>query len=117
MTDDFDFFSNDCTNWNYNEFINTPNADPYNKKRIINISNKNSYNLMKCNCVIMLKKNLKHISQYLIDDVKEWIFKKALQGSKNDYWEILSITTNLIYYYLFRTEETIIIIYSEQFFI
>ena len=34
-------------------------------------------------------------------------FKKALQGSENDYWEILSITTNLYYYYLIRTEETI----------
>ncbi len=33
--------------------------------------------------------------------------KKALQGSKNDYWEILSSTTNLFYYYLFRTEEKI----------
>ena len=40
MTEDFDFFSNDCTNWNYNEFINTPNADPYNKKRVISIASK-----------------------------------------------------------------------------
>jgi hypothetical protein len=101
------FFSNDFKNWNYNEFINTPNADPYNKKRVINISSNNSYNLMKYNTVIMLKEILKHTSKYLNDDVKEWIFKKALQGSKNDYWEILSITTNLFYYYLFRTEETI----------
>ena len=62
---------------------------------------------MKYNCVIMLKEILKHTSKYLNDDVKEWIFKKALQGSKNDYWEILSITTNLFYYYLFRTDETI----------
>ena len=27
-----DFFSTDFNNWNYNEFINTTNADPYNKK-------------------------------------------------------------------------------------
>jgi hypothetical protein len=33
------------------------------------------------------------------------IFKKALQGSKNDYWKILSITANVFYYYLFRTEK------------
>ncbi len=33
------------------------------------------------------------------------IFKKALQGSKNDYWQILSITANVFYYYLFRTED------------
>ena len=62
---------------------------------------------MKYNCVIMLKEILKHTNKYLYDDVKEWKFKKALQGSKNDYWETLSITTNLFYYYLFRTEETI----------
>ena len=62
---------------------------------------------MKYDCVIMLKEILKHTSNYLSDDVKEWIFKRALQGSKNDYWEILSITTNLFYFYLFRTEETI----------
>ncbi len=61
---------------------------------------------MKYNCVIMLKEILKHTNQYLSDDVKEWLqLTKALQGSKNDYWEILSITTNLFYYYLFRTEE------------
>ena len=40
-------------------------------------------------------------------DVKEWMYKKALQGAKYDYWDVLSITTNLFYYYLFRTEETI----------
>ena len=77
------------------------------KKRVINISSNNSYNLMKYNCVIMLKEILKHTSKCLENDVIDWIVKKALQGSKNDYWEILSITTNLFYYYLFRTEETI----------
>jgi hypothetical protein len=109
MADEFDFVSNDCNSWNYNEFINTPNADPYNKKRVINISSDNRYNLMKYNAVIILKEILKHTSKYLNDDVKEWIYKKALQGLgfKNDYWEILSITTNLFYYYLFRTDKTI----------
>jgi hypothetical protein len=107
MVDEFEFFSNDFNNWNYNPFINTPDADPYNKNRVINISNNNSYNLMKYNAVIMLKEILKHTSKYLNDDVKERIFKKALQGSKNGYWEILSITTNLFYYFLFSTDETI----------
>ena len=55
----------------------------------------------------MLKEILKHTNKYLNDDVKECIYKKALQGSKNDYWGIWSITTNLFYYYLFRTDETI----------
>jgi hypothetical protein len=107
MSDEFDFFSNDCNNWNYNPFINTPNADPYNLKRTINITGNNSYNMMKYNAVIMLKEILKHTNQYLNDDVKQWIYKKALQGTKSDYWDILSITTNLFYYYLFRTDETI----------
>ena len=62
---------------------------------------------MKYNAVIMLKEILKQTSQYLNDDVKQWIYKKALQGSKNDYWNILSITTNFFYYYLFRKDETI----------
>ena len=60
MTDEFKFFSNDCNNWNYNPFINTPNTDPYNLKWTINISSNNSYNLMKYNAVIMLKEILKH---------------------------------------------------------
>jgi len=55
----------------------------------------------------MLKEILKQSNHFLGDDVKDWIFKKALQGTKSDYWDILSITTNLFYYYLFRTEETI----------
>ena len=44
---------------------------------------------MKYNCVIMPKEILKHTCQYLENDVKDWIFKKALQGSNNDYWDIL----------------------------
>ena len=62
---------------------------------------------MKYNAVIMLKEILKHTSQYLNDDIKQWINKKAFQETKSDYWDILSITTNLFYYYLFRTDETI----------
>ena len=52
----------------------------------------------------MLKEFLRHTSQYLTDDVIEWIFKQPFQGSKNDYWDVLSITTNLFYWYLFRKE-------------
>ncbi len=54
MTDEFDFFSTDCNNWNYNEFINTPNADPTIKKCVINISSNNSYNVKKYNFVTTL---------------------------------------------------------------
>ena len=56
MTDEFYFFSNDRNNWNYNPFINTPNADPYNKNRTINISSNNSYNLMKITPLLYQKK-------------------------------------------------------------
>ena len=84
--------------------INKPGLDPYNNKKKLDPF---SYSLLKYNAVIILKEFLKHTSQYLNDDVKDWIFKKALQGSKNDYWMILNITTNLFYYYLFRREETI----------
>jgi len=59
---------------------------------------------MKYNCVIMLKEILKHTNHYLYDDIKEGIFKKALQGSKNDY-----ITTNLFYYYLLEQMKQLII--------
>jgi hypothetical protein len=34
VSDEFDFFSTDSNNWNYNEFINTPNADRYNKNAL-----------------------------------------------------------------------------------
>jgi hypothetical protein len=54
VSDEFDFFSTDSNNWNYNESV----------------------------------------------------YNKAFQDSKNDYWKILSITTNLFYFCLFRTDET-----------
>ena len=57
--------------------LNTPNADTYNKKKVINISSNKSYNLMQYNCVIMLREFLKHTSHYLNDDVKEWVFEKS----------------------------------------
>jgi hypothetical protein len=60
----------------------TPNADPYNLKRIITITGTNSYNMMKYNAVIMLKEILKHTSQYLNDDIKQWINKKNSSGYK-----------------------------------
>ena len=109
MGDEFDFFSNDSNRWNYNPFINTPDADPYNLKRTITITSNNSYNMMKYNAVIMLKEILKHTSQYLNDDVKDWILEKALQGSKNDYWDIYSITTNLFIIISFEQMKQLII--------
>jgi hypothetical protein len=103
MSEDLnDFFSTDPDNWNYNEMINKPGIDPYNNKKKLDPF---GYNFMKFNMVIMLKEILKRTKQYSENDVIEWIKKKALQGSKNDYWHILSITTHLFYYNLFRTED------------
>ena len=55
----------------------------------------------------MLKEILKNTKQYIEDDIFECIIKKCSNGSKNDYWNILSITTNLFYYYIFRTDDKI----------
>jgi hypothetical protein len=33
MDEDFDFFSTDINNWNYNEFKNKTVVDPYNNKK------------------------------------------------------------------------------------
>jgi hypothetical protein len=77
MSECLEFFSTDFNNWNYNEFINKSGVDPYNKKKLDPFG----CNLLKYNCVIMLKEILKHTKQYLKNDVIEWIIKKALQGS------------------------------------
>jgi hypothetical protein len=90
MTDEFDFFSNDCNNWNYTPFINTPNTDPYNLKRTINISSNNSYNLMKYNAVITLKEFLKHTSKYLNDDVKAFLY---IYGFIKKHFKVLKMIT------------------------
>jgi hypothetical protein len=52
------------------------------KKRVINSSSNNSCNLMKYNCVIMLKEILKHTSKYLENDVIDWILKKPFKDLK-----------------------------------
>ena len=77
MSECLEFFSTDFNNWNYNEFINKSGVDPYNKKKLDPFG----CNLLKYNCVIMLKEILKHTKQYLKNDVIEWIIKKTLQGS------------------------------------
>ena len=61
MSEDLEFFSTDFNNWNYNEFINKSGVDPYNKKKLDPFG----CNLLKYNCVIMLKEILKHTKQYL----------------------------------------------------
>jgi len=53
----------------------------------------------------MLKEILKHTKPYLENDVIKWIIKICFNGSKSNYYDILSITGNFFYYCLFRTEE------------
>ena len=52
--------------------------------------------------VIMLKEISKNTKQYLENDVVDWIIETAFQGSKVNYYDILSITGNFYYYDLFR---------------
>jgi hypothetical protein len=64
------------------------------------------YNLYTCDTIIiMLKEILKHTKPYLENDVIKWIIKICFNGSKSNYYDILSITGNFFYYCLFRTEE------------
>jgi hypothetical protein len=52
-----DFFITDFKNWNYNGMINKTCIDQYNNNKKLDPF---SYNLLKYNCVIMLKEILKH---------------------------------------------------------
>ena len=65
------------------------------------------YNLYTYDTIIILKEILKHTKQYLENDVIKWIITKCFNGSKSNYYDILSMTGNFFYYCLFRTEETI----------
>ncbi len=55
-------------------------------------NNNQYYDGLKYNCVIMLEEILKYSNNLFSDDLKRWIFKKALQGTKSSYWDILNIT-------------------------
>ena len=68
MSEDLDFFSTDFKNWNCNEMINRPGLDPYNNEKKLDPFD---YNLLRYNCVIVLKEILKNTNQYLHDYVKE----------------------------------------------
>ena len=66
-------------------------------------NNNQYYDGLKYNCVIMLKEILKNSNNLFSDDLKQWIFKKSLQGTKSSYWDILNITAYIFNYYLFRS--------------
>ena len=80
MSEDLnDFFNTDPDKWNYNEMINKPGFDPYNNKKKLDPF---GYSLMKYDAVIMLKEILKHIKQYLENDVIEGCLKKLFKVQK-----------------------------------
>ena len=61
MSEEFDFFSTDANNFNFNEMFNKSGIDLYNNNKKLDPL---GYNLYKFNCVILLKEILKHTSQF-----------------------------------------------------
>ena len=99
---DLNFFSSNPDAWNYSTLVLNPNINPY-KNKPFNNNNNQYYDGLKYNCVIMLKEILKYSNNLFSDDLKQWIFKKSLQGTKSSYWDILNITAYIFNYYLFRS--------------
>ncbi len=61
MSEEFEFFSTDADNFNFNEMFNKSGIDPYNNYKKLDPL---GYNLSKFNWVILLKEILKHTSQF-----------------------------------------------------
>ena len=99
---DLIFFSDVVNSWNYSPLVLNPNINPYKNKPFNNNRNQ-EYDGLKYNCIIMLKEILKNSNNLFSDDLKQWIFKKTLQGTKSSYWDILNITAYIFNYYLFRS--------------
>ena len=97
---DLIFFSDDVNSWNFSPLVLNPDINPYKNKAF----NRNQdYDGLKYNCVIILKEILKYSNNFFSDDLKQWIFKKSLLGTKSNYWNILNITVYIFNYYLFRS--------------
>ena len=98
---DLNFFSSNPDAWNYSPLVLNPNMNPY-KNKPFNNNNNQYYDGLKYNCVVMLNEILKHSNNLFSEDLKQWIFKKALQGTKSSFWDILNITVYIFNYYLLR---------------
>ena len=98
---DLIFFSDDVNKWNYSSLVLNPNINPY-KNKAFNNNRNQEYDGLKYNCVVMLKEILKYSNNLFNGDLKQWIFKKALQGTKSSFWDILNITVYIFNYYLLR---------------
>ena len=99
---ELNFFTNTPTDWNYNILVDNPSTDPYTNRPFKSMS----YNGMKYNVVIMLKEILKNSNNIFNEDVHEYINKKCMQGSKTDFYDLLSITSHLFHYVLNCNEST-----------
>ena len=97
------FFSDNINNWNFSPLVLNPNINPY-KNKPFNNNNNQYYDGLKYNYVIMLNEILKYSNNLFseLEDLKEWVFKKALQGTKSSFWDILNITVYIFNYYLLR---------------
>ena len=100
---DLNYFSDDVNKWNYSPLVLNPNINPY-KNKPFNNNNNQYYDGLKYNCVIMLKEILKNSNNLFSEDLKQHIFKKALLGTKSNYWNILNITVYIFNYYLLRPD-------------
>ena len=98
---DLNYFSDDVNKWNYSPLVLNPNINPY-KNKPFNNNNNQYYDGLKYNCGVMLSEILKHSNNLFSDDLKQWIFKKAFQGTKSSFWVILNITVHIFNYYLLR---------------
>ena len=72
------------------------------QKQTFDNNNNQYYDGLKYNCIIMLSEILKYSNNLFNDDLKQWIFKKAFQGTKSSFWEILNITVHIFNFYLLR---------------
>jgi len=104
---DLIYFSDDVNKWNYSPLVLNPNINPY-KNKAFNTNRNQEYDGLKYNCVIMLKEILKNSNNLFSEDLKQHVFKKAFQGTKSSFWDILNITVYIFNYYLFRGNNDII---------
>ncbi len=94
--DELRFFTNNKNDWNYNILIDEPNINPYTNRPF----KEGSYDPLKINCLICLKEILKQSNNIFHEDLLAWVDTKCNQGSKSDFYNILSITGNIFNYVL-----------------
>ena len=74
-----------------------PHINPYTNKTFTKNAH---YDGQKYNYDVMLKEFLQQSNNIFYEDILEWINKKCFQGSKSEFYTILSITGHLFHYVL-----------------